>query len=140
MTRTTQLITLFGAATLAMLMTAGVQAAHVVLSGANELYPVIGGPLGTPLPDEYYDIARDPQDLPSEPLADFAEITIFAYDHTSAGGDTETALAPENFGDPAGVCDAGARPCWAKSGQEFSGYLENRKEFSVRPFTQVLRY
>ena len=55
----------------AMPITAGVQAGHVNLSANNELYPVVGNPLGAFLTaalgnglptDDYYDIARDPQD------------------------------------------------------------------------------
>ncbi len=116
-----QLAALVAPVGVAMLITAGVQAAHVKLTDANELYPVVGNPLGlglpglaNGLPPEYYDIARDPQDVPSEPLADNAEITIIAYDHTSQDSKTVTALAPQNFGDT--KCDdsnLSGKPCWA---------------------------
>ncbi len=152
MTRTTQLITLFGAATLAMLITAGVQAAHVTLSSSNELYPVVGNPLGlglpllqNGLPPDYTDIARQPQDLPSEPLADGAEITIFAYDHTSVGAQTVTALAPKNFGDT--NCDdsnTSGKPCWAGGGQDvmfeffaFGGGQSGNEPLIPAPFLRV---
>ncbi len=131
-----QLTALVAPVGVAMLITAGVQAAHVTLTANNELYPVVGNPLDLNLPflmnelsDEYYDIARNPQDVPSEPLDDGATITIFAYDHTSdvmpamnpddPPVTTVTALAPKNFGDT--NCDdsqESGKPCWAGGGQD----------------------
>ncbi len=123
---TLQLTALVATVGVAMLITAGVQAGHVTLSADNELYPVVGNPLGlglpllqNGLPGSYYDIARQPQDLPGTPLADGVGITIFAYDHTSPGGQTVTALAPKNFGD--NNCDASntsGKPCWAGGGND----------------------
>ena len=53
----------------------------------DPLYPVVGAPLGTAYPyddgtktpsDDGYDIARDPNDVPSEALPDGASVTITA--------------------------------------------------------------
>ncbi len=138
----------------AMLITGGVQASHVTLSADNELYPVVGNPLdlGLPLlqnelPEDYYDIARPPGDLPADPLADGAAITIFAYDHTSAGGQTVTALAPRNFGDT--NCDdsrddGSSKPCWAGNNKDvifeffaFGGGQSGPEPLIPAPFLRV---
>ncbi len=147
-----QLAALVAPVGVAMLITAGVQASHVTLSADNELYPVVGNPLGlglpllqNGLPQVYYDIARDPQDLPGAPLADGDPITIFAYDHTSPGSQTVTALAPKNFGDT--NCDAdnlSGKPCWAGGGQDvmfeffaFGGGQSGNEPLIPAPFLRV---
>ena len=54
----------------------------------NATYPLVGGPVGTPYPyDE--DIARDPNDVPSTPLADGGTIELLAKEIT-------TYLAPKD--------------------------------------------
>ena len=150
-----QLAALVAPVGVAMLIAAGVQAAHVTLTADNELYPVVGNPLGANLtaalgnglPADYYDIARDPQDVPSEPLDDGAAITIFAYDHTSAGGQTVTALAPRNFGDT--NCDdsrddGSSKPCWAGNNKDvifeffaFGGGQSGPEPLIPAPFLRV---
>jgi len=62
-----------------------------------DIYPLVGAPVGTPYPSSYpVDIARDPNDVPSTPLADDATIEITA-------NEVLTYLAPKDFaGDWAG--------------------------------------
>ncbi len=55
----------------------------------DPVYPLVGGPVGTPYPSSYTDIARDPGDIPSTPLANNGTITITAQE-------VDAYVAPKN--------------------------------------------